>query len=453
MKFYDREAQLQYLKKIVNSPHKELVYIAWRRRIGKTTLVKHALKSKKFAYFFVGKIYKNELLKRFAQQLSQLIDLPLQIDSFYDFFKMLFKFSHQFDAIVFDEFQNFLRVDKSIYSYIQQLFDETDQPIKLILTGSHYTILKEIFEKYTNPLYGRKTGQIFLKPFDFTTQLQILKDHSTAPVKPIDFLTFYGIYWWIPYYQAFLADRILPHIKTNLKNHLIKAFFDSENIFLTEGKDILLIEFGDKHPTYFAILAAIAAWNHTRWEIASYIGMNPDSLGVYLHDLVDFFDLLEQQRSIMSSPNSKKVRYIIKDGFLKFWFRYVYRYQHLIELNQLQDLIKFVQKDINTFLGYKFEDLIKEYLIKYNGNNPLCPFKFTQIWTYFDGKREIDLVCLEPKQRLAGFLELKLTYYKNKSQLLQQLQTKANEISKFKNFKKHFATLNLREFWKIINLS
>jgi AAA+ ATPase superfamily predicted ATPase len=62
------------------------------------------------------------------------LGIPLEIKSFYDFFKILFKFATKFDVIVFDEFQNFYFVDKSIFSYIQQFWDETDDKVKIFVS-------------------------------------------------------------------------------------------------------------------------------------------------------------------------------------------------------------------------------------------------------------------------------------------------------------------------------
>ncbi len=451
MKFYNREEELAYLKAKLQTKTKEFVYIGWRRRIWKTTLIKKSLEGKKYLYFFVWKIYKNELLKRFEEVLSQSLWLPLHFQDFFDFFKVLFQIWDKFDAIVFDEFQNFYYINKSVYSYIQQLWDDTKKSIKIFVTWSHYTLLSEIFEKYTNPLYWRKTGQIFLKEFDYKTQLNILTTEWSNTIKPIDFLTFYWIYWGVPYYIEFLVDRIFKERRSkDLQDVLIKAFFDKDNIFLNEWKDILIVEFWDKHLTYFSILAAISSWKHTRSEIADFIWINSDSLGVYLQTLKDFYDIIWVERSINASETSKKVRYYIKDKFLHFWFRYVYRKQNLIELNLINDLVSFVKADINTYLGYRFEDLVKEYLILNNWNNLICPFKFTKIGKYFDKKREIDIVCLDEASQKACFIELKLSYYKPEYQILENLKVKVKESGKFKSYKHYFVVLTLEKFFNLI---
>jgi len=69
MKFYNREKELESIKKILDSDYSEFVYIYWRRRIWKTKLVLEALKNEKFLYFFVWNKTKEELLSNFENRL------------------------------------------------------------------------------------------------------------------------------------------------------------------------------------------------------------------------------------------------------------------------------------------------------------------------------------------------------------------------------------------------
>ena len=233
---------------------------------------------------------------------------------------------------------------------------------------------------------------------------------------------------------------------------MIKAFFDKENIFLQEVKDILIVEFWNSYPIYFSILSAIANWKNVRYQIADFVWINPDSLWVYLQNLEKNFDLIYKEKSINSKNTTKKIRYKIKDNFFDFWFRYVYKKQELIELWMFDELIWFVENDINTFLWFKFEKLVKEYLILNNWKNKICDFKFDKIWTYFDSKREIDLVCEDEKNKKVLFVELKLNFYKNKNKILEDLQQKVKETNLWKWYDKKYKVLSLNEFFELLDV-
>ena len=116
------------------------------------------------------------------------------------------------------------------------------------------------------------------------------------------------------------------------------------------------------------------------------------------------------------------------------------------------ELIWFVENDINTFLWFKFEKLVKEYLILNNWKNKICDFKFDKIWTYFDSKREIDLVCEDEKNKKVLFVELKLNFYKNKNKILEDLQQKVKETNLWKWYDKKYKVLSLNEFFELLDV-
>ena len=60
MKFYDRKNELEVLQKTESLSHNisQMTFIAGRRRIGKTRLIKEAFNDKKLLYFFVSKKVK-----------------------------------------------------------------------------------------------------------------------------------------------------------------------------------------------------------------------------------------------------------------------------------------------------------------------------------------------------------------------------------------------------------
>lgn len=57
MKFYDREIETQTLRKIeeTSKSYAQMTVVTGRRRIGKTTLIKHAYKDSEMIYFFVAR--------------------------------------------------------------------------------------------------------------------------------------------------------------------------------------------------------------------------------------------------------------------------------------------------------------------------------------------------------------------------------------------------------------
>ena len=81
-----------------------------------------------------------------------------------------------------------------------------------------------------------------------------------------------------------------------------------------------------------------------------------------LKRLEEDYALIEKQRPLFSTPNSQTVRYAIKDQFLKFWFRYFYRYRDLIEVDDTESIAQYIESDYTTFSGLTLESWFREKL-------------------------------------------------------------------------------------------
>ena len=75
---------------------------------------------------------------------------------------------------VIDEFPYLAKADPSVSSILQALIDRAsaDSKLLLLLCGSSLSFMKEQVLGEKSPLYGRRTAQIELKPFDFFTAME-----------------------------------------------------------------------------------------------------------------------------------------------------------------------------------------------------------------------------------------------------------------------------------------
>jgi len=76
-----------------------------------------------------------------------------------------------------DEFQAFENVNPVVCSEIQRLCDLYKDRIKLnfIAGGSTYSLIMKIFKNQKEPLFGRLTSKILLKPFKVSVLKNIRK--------------------------------------------------------------------------------------------------------------------------------------------------------------------------------------------------------------------------------------------------------------------------------------
>ena len=182
MKFYNREKELQKLKDIEKSSllSSKMTVIVGRRRIGKTKLIQEAYK--KNIYLFVSKKNEALLCEEFIIIIQDALDIKIfgQILKFKELFEYLMdlaKIKHF--TLVIDEFQEFLQINDTVYSDMQNIWDSYKESSKmnLVLSGSIYSLMKKIFEDKKEPLFGRANNKIHLKVFNVDTIKEILKDN------------------------------------------------------------------------------------------------------------------------------------------------------------------------------------------------------------------------------------------------------------------------------------
>ncbi|MDR3340929.1 MAG: DUF234 domain-containing protein, partial [Candidatus Symbiothrix sp.] len=82
-------------------------------------------------------------------------------------------------------------------------------------------------------------------------------------------------------------------------------------------------------------------------------------------------------------------------------FRFIYKYAHIIEIAQYDELKRIVERDYATFSGKILERYFRDKLIETGG--------FTQIGGYWDktGDNEIDLITLNELDKTAQIIEIK----------------------------------------------
>jgi len=455
MKFYNREEELKFLEKIISSKKSEFCYFLWRRRIGKTSLIKYFFRknNKNYIYFFVWNKSEWNLLENFSETLKNYLWFEIKFSSLREFLKFIFDYSKKQSElwnnlnIVFDEFQNFQFVNKEIFSDFQEFWDKNKDKTKINIFAiwSIFTLMEKVFQDKGSPLFWRATAKIFIDEFEINILSEILKDYKKFSYQNL--LDVYTFFWWVPKYLE-IFDEINWEIdwKWNLLENILNNHYICKNsLLLNEWRDLLISEFWKTSQINFSILEAIANWKIKRSEIADYTKINYDSLWLYLEKLEKFYKYIEKVNSIIEQK-TKINKYKIKDNFLTFRFRYIYKKSNLIEIWKYSELIDFVKQDIKVLQWFVFEKLMKKLIIQKNIENKFL-INFEKIWNYFDRtwKNEIDLIAFNEKTKEVVFIECKLNKEKIDKKIKLWLIEKSETIKKFEKYKKHYLYLSLND--------
>jgi len=456
MKFINREKELKQLREYLGLSRKQLIVVAVSglRRVGKTTLVKEFIKSRKAIYFFVYESKTSiELLREFSEELRKhsIITKLEAINSWTAFFEILFERCKNY-VIIFDEFQNFYSVDKSIFSVMQRNCDEhKTAPINFVILGSLIGLFKKIFEDKKQPLYGRISAKIKLNPFTLKHSIETLKYLKYNNFENI--LKIYSLFGGFPKYYASLEQF-------NLINRdyldIIEYLFIQENAPLeNEVADILKQEFGRRSSLFYSILHSIAAGKTKLSEIAGNIHMKESSITRHLSELEEKFGLVKSIRPIGAKKNT---RYFISHPLMRFWFKFVYDKFSVYKLKGTSQLMESIKADFNAFFGKRFEEICMEFMIKLNTENRL-PFKIDYISNWWGSARvkgvrqeiEIDIVALNQKSSQILFTECKWKDNADAGKILKELKEKSWFVGWRKGRRKEYFCIIAKTFKKKID--
>lgn len=434
MKFYNREKELKKLLEIATLSMKtaHVVVITGRRRVGKTELIRQFSKGKEnVIYLFVSKKKSHILLEEFRDILARIIPLikTVSFRDFEGFFSFIFNYMKEhFTIVVFDEFQNFEYIDPSVFSTIQNHWDREKDNIRgaFIFIGSIYTLMRKIFEGKKEPLFGRATSRLYIEPLEPDAIAEILSDYHLDASKNLPF--YFTLFGGIPKYY-FLLDRY--HLFGKSHAEIVKKLYcEMDAPLQNEGRELLIEEFGKNYHLYFSILQVIAGGETQMARIADGAGINVNSMSKYLDELTSYYQVIERRIPVTEHIYEKKIgRYYIKDSALRFWFRYIFKNQSLIEIGDEKGLTTKIISDLPSLMGRSFEELIKALLLRRN-TEEILPFRFSKIGGFWTrrGDIEIDIVAINEEEGKILFGECKLKGSKFTKAEIQRLKEKAEYV-------------------------
>lgn len=397
MKFYNRETEIEALKGIEEKSARfaQMTVITGRRRIGKTALIRHSFGKIPFLYFFVARKSEAMLCEELCAIVREVLHEDLgDFTSFSRLFGAIMNLSKRVNfTLVFDEFQNFKYANDALFSDIQNLWDSSKEEsrINLVLCGSVYSMMTKIFDDSHEPLYGRATNRIHLKPFKTDTLKEILAE-GNPNFTPDDLLTLYMLTGGVAkYVEQLVINNAFTH------DDMIRSVFSFGSYFISEGYDMLRDEFGKEYSNYFSVLQAIAEGNTERGDIKNSTGIES---GGYLDKLEKTYNLISRHRAYMQPEGTRNVKYFIRDNFLTFWFRFIHKYRSAIEMDNLDYVCDKVLADYNTFSGFILERYFRQRFAEEG-----CYNIVTNYWK--GGSDEIDLIAVDEADKRLVIAECK----------------------------------------------
>lgn len=424
-KFYNRDEQLNKLRDVslhIKDTKGRLSVVVGRRRVGKTRLLNEAFLNtpSQYLYLFISRKSEAALVNEFSTIISNSLDAKFfSPATLKDIFEYLLHYAKSKPlTLVVDEFQDIEKVNNSLFSDLQNLWDsnKNESMLHFICCGSLYNLMTRIFKDQKQPLLNRDDYFFKIQPLSPSFIKQVMQDNNKY--SPEAMLTWWCLSGGIPKYLEWLNAA---------GSDLFTDFISSSSPLIKEGLHRLVEDFGSEHRTYFDVLGAIANGYTRRSRIESYLGIG---VGTILAQLEAEFDIIQKMRPITSKENSRDLRYQIADPFLRFWFQFIYSNRSAVEMENFDYIKKIIARDFKTFSGIELESLFKSILIESK--------QFNRIGSYWDnkGENEIDIVAIDDFNKQILIIEVKrqLKRYQQSNlilksaKLLSKLKLKDYEI-------------------------
>ena len=439
--FIGRGRELSALERLYKSDKFEFAVIYGRRRVGKTALINKFIDDKNAIYFMGVESNAKQNLENFSKSIMEYVS-GTEIDSIFSSFQSALEYVFRLAEkeriiLAIDEYPYVARSSKSLASTLQLLIDKYKDKSKLmlILCGSSMSYMEDHVLAYKAPLYGRRTAQMKLVPFDFEETCRYFKNFSDE-----DKALIYGVVGGTPQYLLQIDDNL--SVEENIKNTFLNPVS-----FLYEEPINLLKQEVREPAIYTAVIAAVATGASRMSEISGKVGEDTNVCSMYLKNLINLG--IVQKETPYAEKASRKSVYSIEDNMFRFWYRFVFENNSIIARGAADLVYKRIEPQLSDYMGKVFEEICRQYLWKQllSGN---CPVEFASLGRWWGNnpkekrQEEIDIMG-EQDKNTALFAECKWTNEKVDLGVLETL-VKRSELFHYKT--KHYYLFSKSGFTK-----
>jgi hypothetical protein len=401
--FIGRKKELQFLEDLCASKKFEMLIMHGRRRVGKSFLLAHfaSRHNQDTVFFTADKGSEKDNVQRFCMELKRVLNAGDFLDSL-ETWQSVYSFIESTEitkriTIIIDEFTYLYNSNPAYDSGLQNAIDRIlkNKNIFLILCGSEVSVIEELFDNSTKPLYGRKTADLKLKPFTYKEAKAFFPKYNNEEI-----LTAYSILGGMPLYLSLFDDSL------SIRENIIKNCLSTTGYLFNEIDTLLRMELKETF-FYKNIMLAINSGASTLNDIKTKIGEDSAKIAKYINVLVNL-GFIKAETPVGEKVKARNTLYAIDDNYFAFYFRFIYKH-----LNMLNGLIspaiyynkEFSTDNLNTYIGHRFEQICTQFLKEkaYNGELPFFAEEVGRWWgnnPIEKRQEEIDIVAQDSENAI-----------------------------------------------------
>lgn len=424
--FVGRQKEIQIIEEFADKRNQALL-VYGKRRVGKTTLINHALNNKKnFICFECLKDTLEENVKLFVNLCgSKGVVIPEYVSR--DSFVSLFQYLNTLDSrfyIVIDEYPYLKELNDSqtIDSHFQSIIDNYLSNINLIISGSQVRMMETVL-KEGNPLFGRFNKIIKLRELNYIEAKEFYPSYSIY-----DSIIMRSIFGGSPFVNQEIDDSL------NYEDNIIHTLLDENSMIYQYADKVLLTDVSGELQAR-RILSYLGNSRKKYKEIQDKLdNKNTGIINRALDSLVEL-ELVRKVQPINKKTDKKKGYYEISDNVLRFYYTYIYQNKNIIQdIGTRNFYNNYIKDTLISFVSLRFEDQVKEYYSLLSRNNIRNDIK--EIGTYYyddpisqtNGQFDVAINCND------GYEICEVKYYKDPLSV-DLINHEVDQISKIKEIK------------------
>ena len=292
----------------------------------------------------------------------------------------------------------------------------------LILLGSVQTEMEALLDDRQAPLFGRKTFDISLGPWNLSTIFEVAREHGAST--PARCLTLWTLLGGVPKYWRHFAEidnlDAVPEWSYWTRQICERLFLRSDSPLREEGESLLGRELRRNYVAILRVLANRGPCTHAELQDA----MPELSLGPYLKTLAQDLRLIEKQYPVFVGERPRRARYVVSDPFLRAWLSVIHPACQAARIQPAAQVAERLAARLTTLEGHAFERMVREATEETSRAG--ADFRVTdRVGGYWNRPRqagapvEIDVIAWNEEDRVVRFGSCKRSPAKHDSHSLR----------------------------------
>jgi uncharacterized protein len=426
--FVGRKREVAALARLFGARQPALIVVYGRRRVGKSTLLRHATRRASAIYYQATRVADADNQDLFKRAIKNVLGDDSILSGLTGWESLFHRLGHYAVRrphgliVILDEFPYLCEGNNELPSIVQKVWDtirEQRIPLILVLCGSRISFMETLLAE-RNPLHGRQSAEFVIEPLTYRDAASFVPKWSVE-----DRLRLFGVFGTMPYYLS-LLDPVV-----SLAANIQRLLLDDGAPLREEPTHLLQAEL-NQIARYASVLRAIADGCTQLKDIAGRVLSSRESgsaLTSYLATLQGLRLVYAAQSLDTRDPERRRnARYYLEDPFLAFYYRFILPNLSAIQAGHGRAVYKeAIAPRLDGYMGDWFEVICRQWVQFYADERlPAVARSVGKIWT---GEYDIDVAAdLLDDRRVAG--ECKWRRDATGANVLRELQSHstANEF-------------------------